>query len=673
MYILKKSTLKKNLSILAAVGLTLTFTAMQVFASVSPESLSTTLAPGESVSETKTVVIPELPAKADIVFCFDLTGSMGPLLAAAQAGALSIMSQLDSTGVDIHYGVISHMDYPFFPYGVESDYPYRLDQALTTDNDAVSSTINGLTIGNGWDSPESYTRALYESYSDSNILWRTDAKKIVITFGDNVPHDNDINEGVPGTMGVLSTGIDPGRDCILGTPDDLDLQTVLGGMSASNVTLLSCQAYGAFLNYWSYWSGLTGGSAYSTDSGTLAADVTAAITSALTVTQVSGLTLKASAGFESWLTSVNPADYSGPAGSTAIFDILITVPEGTPDGVYDFTIDAVDSANVNYGSQSVSITVIAPNPVIQIVKTTNGSDGLTITAGVPVVWHYEVTNPGNVPLMNVVVSDDKGIVPVYVTGDDGDGLLQPGEIWIYEVSGTAAAGQYDNIGRVDAMSQRETVVYDTDASSYFGAAPGITLVKTAKNVTINGAAGKAVTGTTGDDFLYTIVVTNSGNVDLSSVIITDSKAAVGSNATVNGILAQWSSGAGGISTLPLGSLTPGQTATITYTYDTAAGDSPVVLSNTAQVTGIAAYTKNDAAPVAVNAQDSASITTSAVLGAVRAATPTPSPTPAVLAAAKTGEASNQNAVICGIALLAAAGGMFIIFRIRRTHSDNKER
>lgn len=206
-----------------------------------------------------------------------------------------------------------------------------------------------------------------------------------------------------------------------------------------------------------------GGSAYSTESGSLPADVTAAITNALTVTQVSGLTLKASAGFESWLTSVNPADYSGPAGSTAIFDILITVSAGTPDGVYDFTIDAIDSANVNYGSQTVSITVVAPNPVIQIAKTINGSDGLYIPAGAPVVWHYEVTNLGNVPLLNVVVSDDMGIVPVYIFGDDGDGILQTGEIWIYEVSGTAAAGQYNNIGRA------------------------------------------------GDDFLYTIIVTNTDN------------------------------------------------------------------------------------------------------------------------------------------------------------------
>ncbi len=51
-------------------------------------------------------------------------------------------------------------------------------------------------------------------------------------------------------------------------------------------------------------------------------------------------------------------------------------------------------------------------------------DGIFILSGEPIVWRYTVTNPGNVPLSNVYVTDDQGVTPVYVSGDtNGDGLL----------------------------------------------------------------------------------------------------------------------------------------------------------------------------------------------------------------------------------------------------------
>ena len=59
-----------------------------------------------------------------------------------------------------------------------------------------------------------------------------------------------------------------------------------------------------------------------------------------------------------------------------------------------------------------------------------------------------VTNPGNVPIANVAVTDDHaGVNPVFQGGDaDGDGLLDPDESWMFQASGTATAGQYENVG-----------------------------------------------------------------------------------------------------------------------------------------------------------------------------------------------------------------------------------
>ena len=59
-----------------SVALVLVAVAGLVRASISPAELYATLAAGQSITETKTVSIPALPPKGDVVFSFDLTGSI---------------------------------------------------------------------------------------------------------------------------------------------------------------------------------------------------------------------------------------------------------------------------------------------------------------------------------------------------------------------------------------------------------------------------------------------------------------------------------------------------------------------------------------------------------------------------------------------------------------------
>ena len=60
------------------------------------------------------------------------------------------------------------------------------------------------------------------------------------------------------------------------------------------------------------------------------------------------------------------------------------------------------------------------------------------------------------------------MIPQYVSGDDGDGILEPGETWIFRVTGTAVNGLYENIGYVTGYAEREVPVSDQDVSSYTG-------------------------------------------------------------------------------------------------------------------------------------------------------------------------------------------------------------
>ena len=86
------------------------------------------------------------------------------------------------------------------------------------------------------------------------------------------------------------------------------------------------------------------------------------------------------------------------------------------------------------------------NPDIDIEKFTNGVNADTadlapeIAPGDVVTWTYEVTNTGDVPFnqSDVSVTDDQeGSVNTIIDQGNDDGILAPGETWIYEQTGTA--------------------------------------------------------------------------------------------------------------------------------------------------------------------------------------------------------------------------------------------
>jgi hypothetical protein len=165
-----------------------------------------------------------------------------------------------------------------------------------------------------------------------------------------------------------------------------------------------------------------------------------------------------------------------------------------------------------------------PNPSIFIDKVTNGADGLNILAGLPITWTYKVSNPGNVPLSSVTVTDDKeGSITNRISGDtDSDGLLDTNEVWTYTKTGTAQAGSYSNTGSVTG-SYNGTPVNSSDPSSYFGASPSMAIDKVTKSGSVQGD-GLLIPQGSAVSWIYT--VTNTGNVPLSNVQVTDNQGVV---------------------------------------------------------------------------------------------------------------------------------------------------
>lgn len=335
---------------------------------LTPETIDITVNAGESFVESKTLYIPENPPLIDIMLSFDLTGSMAGIINIAKRKATELINALITTypTADFAFGVISYMDYNGYfsscgyssSYGSGPDYPYRLDHPITKNTSEVITAINGLTMGYGDDGPQSYTRVFYESYADENISWRAGAKKILINFADNVPHDCNLNEGVTG--GIWSTGVDPGRDATVGTEDDLKLLDVLSNMALNNIVLLECHSSSSNINYWNYWTGITGGKTFITTSSDLIEDLLNELAGFIVIEEITNLHFEVSpefSSFDSWLCSVSPPSYSGVTGVTIGFDLTYCVPAGTAGGDHYFEVIAIESNNIEYGRQKVTVHI----------------------------------------------------------------------------------------------------------------------------------------------------------------------------------------------------------------------------------------------------------------------------------------------------------------------------
>ena len=223
--------------------------------------------PGDSQNVTKDVHLEALPAKADIVLAIDTTGSMSGAIAQAQSEATQLVNNLQTQIPGARFAVVDFKDYPFVPYGDDSDYPYTLlTSGLTSNSTAVQSAIDGLSASGGGDFPESYNRVFYEAYSDPALNYDPEAEKFLVVLGDAPPHDPNLSTVAPACGD--QPPIDPGRDGIPNSSDDLLTQGTLQGLNDNNTTLLMIR-YDSYLSLECYQqlAEKTGGSAVSSGTG----------------------------------------------------------------------------------------------------------------------------------------------------------------------------------------------------------------------------------------------------------------------------------------------------------------------------------------------------------------------------------------------------------------------
>ena len=198
-----------------------------------------------------------------------------------------------------------------------------------------------------------------------------------------------------------------------------------------------------------------------------------------------------------------------------------------PSLTIDNTATASTGQVVSIATDTASVPV-EQRPDLEIVKTADVDS--VDAAGDVINYAITVHNNGNMTLTNLVVSDPSvsdlaGVDADDDTFNDGDanhdGRLGVGETWQYTASHTVAQDEIDNNGVVDPnltianTATADTAQTDPETASESVAVeqrPELEVVKTADVSSVDAA----------DDVInYAIAVHNSGNMTLTSLVVSD--------------------------------------------------------------------------------------------------------------------------------------------------------
>jgi len=426
-----------------------------------PAFISVTGAAGACFTEHKRAWLTPEIEKADVLFAIDLTGSMGDERAQLQQNMEDIVARLQSFIQDVGFGLVSYKDYPgqyiyaapcpySNTYGNALEYPYRLEQPITTSVAAIEAAVNGLPpASGGFDDPESYLRELHESAADPATGWRPGSRRLIVDFGDELPHDCNVLS----CLGDVGTplGVDPGRDMLAATADDLTLEGVMDELHDASIALLHLDSSGGGSHYgaggtpysyaeiWNCWATRAGGVATALerdgsvpggiDLSELIADLVRAQGA-----RCEQLQLVAEPDYASWLAAANPIYIDVALPAVREFDILVCVPQGVPVGTYTFRVDLTCSGSA-VASQTIRVHVVddcspsivsSPRDAViclgeSVTLDARGMNVVNCSGGAEWAWNDADGNPvGQSPQLQVRPTETTTYsVTVYCASDGG--------------------------------------------------------------------------------------------------------------------------------------------------------------------------------------------------------------------------------------------------------------
>jgi hypothetical protein len=326
---------------------------------IQPDANALTLNPDDTIDETITVTVPKNagPAKADVYFLADTTGSMGGILSAVQAGANNILAALGGLGVDMAFGVGNYKDFA-------TGGPYAFQHQVSPTNAAppVTGAINSWVAIGGGDLPEGELFA-FQSLAvppGGAIGWRTGSRRIIVWFGDAPGHDP-ICTAVSGAPAITEATVT--AKLVAQGITVLAISTANPGLDADPKAgatdyVASCGPPGGTPGQGTRIATNTGGAfATGINAGSIVNTIISLVTGA--VSGIQNLKLVPSASIAPSVTSISPPGGYGPlAGDqdhTLRFDIKFTgipckpeaqVITGTIEGVADGAVVAAKKVQI---------------------------------------------------------------------------------------------------------------------------------------------------------------------------------------------------------------------------------------------------------------------------------------------------------------------------------------
>jgi len=186
-----------------------------------------------------------------------------------------------------------------------------------------------------------------------------------------------------------------------------------------------------------------------------------------------------------------------------------------------------------------------PVPDVHLEKDATVPGGTADTAGELISYTLAVSNPGEVALTGIVITDpyaDAGSIQAVLSGGfnvgdaDQDNQLDLTETWQYTATHTVTQAEIDSNGGGDGelentatVNTDQGVTDDDDASVPIDQNPALNVTKAVTSIT----GGQGLDGLTGADsdgdvINYAITVQNTGNVTLTGLTVTDPNADPGS-------------------------------------------------------------------------------------------------------------------------------------------------
>jgi hypothetical protein len=309
-------------------------------AGLAPATNKLTIGAGASDVEAKVVDVPAVPPQVDIEIAIDSTGSMGLVIAQAQAQATDLVTKVKAAVPGAQFAIVDFKD--------SADTPeYRVAQPLTSDATAVKTALDGMAASGGDDAPEAYNLVFHNAANPAtggDIGWRAGSRKFVVVIGDAEPH---------GAKNSVTACGDTSTD-----PHGYATATELAALKDAQRTLFMVDADSQAACYDAIAALAYSGSLEAPLGTSLSEQLlglvtsTSAIVGDLHLAVVSAAPAPAAA---SWITPSSPlTDIAAPGTYDA--SVKVAVPAGTPAGTYTFDVVALaDGADIGHQTLTVEV------------------------------------------------------------------------------------------------------------------------------------------------------------------------------------------------------------------------------------------------------------------------------------------------------------------------------